>query len=323
MTKTNIKILICEIIKTNIKNGKLKPGLILEVAPLSRHLSISRTPVAAALEELFIDGWLSKTIGRGYVVGLPSLGFRGDIEECDMWLPDDYMTTINNRGVQTMFYPKVEEEVAACLPFGKYGINVSRLAQHYGVSRANAHAALIHLERLGLVKHEGSRWYAGPMKKQDIFEHYEIRWTLEPIALQSTFNEIPKNIIESKIKKANACLSDPKKITIEILVNLEKDLHHDLISKCKNKKIYEIIKRSQIPVLSANYSFENYKSNFVRIQAIKEHVQVLDSLLRGDISTAMSQLEQHLKNSYYALAPYLDHIETKWIAPPYMTLAGW
>ena len=171
MSRTNLTRLAYDVIKENVLSGKIEAGRILEAAPLSRFLSISRTPVSAALAQLAAEDVLAKNPqGRGYVVGNKEQVFRADIGEGDVWLPKDYENSVNDRIGRTKFYPRIEEEITACLPFGRFAVNVTRLAAHYGISRPNAHTALMRLERLGLVSHEGARWFAGPLSKDDIRE---------------------------------------------------------------------------------------------------------------------------------------------------------
>jgi len=318
MTKINLTELAYNVIKENVLTGKIEKGRILEVAPLSRVLSISRTPVSIALMQLSSENVLAKNPnGRGYVVGLQEAGFRADIDEGDVWLPQNYENAVNDRG-RAKYYPKIEAEITTCLPFGLFSVNVTKLASHYEISRSNAHTALMRLERLGLVRHEGSRWFAGPLSKEDIREHYEMRWILEPVALRTAYKSVSKRFIEERLERAIDYRKKPNNLTIKKLVRLEQDLHADLVTLCGNRQMAEAIRRSQAPIIWSNFSFERHKSLEARNVALDEHIQVLEALSRGDISAAAHHLESHIKNSFRAIEPFLSERTTNWDIPPYL-----
>ena len=318
MTKINLTELAYNVIKENILTGKIPKGRILEVAPLSRVLSISRTPVSMALTQLAHENVLAKNpSGRGYVVGENEQGFRANIDAGDVWLPNNYENAVNDRGPEK-YYPKIEAEITTCLPFGLFSVNVTRLASHYEISRSNAHTALMRLERLGLVRHEGSRWFAGPLSKEDIRDHYEMRWILEPIALRTAYQSVSRRFIQERLERATEYRKKPNNLTIKKLVRLEQDLHSDLVTLCGNRQMAEAIRRSQAPIIWSNFSFERHKSLEVRNIALDEHIQVLEALLRDDISAAAQHLESHIKNSFRAIEPFLSERTTSWDIPPYL-----
>ena len=323
MTRTNLTRLAYDVIKENVLSGKIEAGRILEAAPLSRFLSISRTPVSAALAQLATEDVLAKNPqGRGYVVGNKEQVFRADIGEGDVWLPKDYENSVNDRIGRTKFYPRIEEEITACLPFGRFAVNVTRLAAHYGISRPNAHTALMRLERLGLVSHEGARWFAGPLSKDDIREHYEMRWLLEPVALRTAYAKVSRRFLEERLNRAMEYRKEPDNLSIKRLVRLERDLHSDLITRCENRQMAETIRRSQAPIIWSNFSFESHKSLEARNIALDEHIAVLEAILREDIAAAARHLETHLKNSFRAIEPFLSERTTNWNIPPYLKREG-
>lgn len=305
-------------IKHNIVAGKLPPGLILEVAPLARILSVSRTTVSSALETLLEEEMLSLGDGRGYTIGTGNTAFRREISETDLVLPKTYEQSVTQRSWRSKFYPKVEEEIAACLLFGQFAINASRLAEHYGVSRTIAHETLVRLERLGLVRQESSRWLAGRMTPEELKAHYEMRWILEPAALKSAAGRIDKAVVTESFERAQLYGERPRSITVERLNRLERDLHIDIVLQCESRPMAEAIHRSQLPLIATNISLSRAKGLLSRQRAHGEHLLVLAKLSEGRINDAAEALEAHLRSSFTAVEPLLNDVKGNWNHPPYM-----
>lgn len=71
--------------------------------------------------------------------------------------------------------------------FGRHRINELELARHFGVGRTVARNVLLRMEGLGLVeKDERMRWAVTPLDDDRINHLYELRWLLEPAALQAS-----------------------------------------------------------------------------------------------------------------------------------------
>lgn len=307
-----------ETLKHNIASGKLPPGLVLEVAPLARALSLSRTTIATALEALREEDVLSLGDGRGYTIGTGRPAFRREITDSDLVLPKTYEQSISQRSWRSKFYPKVEEEIAACLIFGQFAINASQLAEHYAVSRTIAHETLVRLERLGLVRQESSRWLAGRMTPEDLKAHYEMRWILEPVALMNASERIDKSIFKKSLNRARIYSEKPESLTAERLNKLEQDLHVDIVLQCASKPMAETIHRSQLPLIATNISLSDLKGMPSRQRALEEHLQVLEALDGDNIALASEALESHLRSSYAEVEPILGDMGKNWKSPPYM-----
>ena len=147
--------LIYDVLREHIVDGSFPPGLVLGETSVARAFQASRVPAAVALRRLKRDGLLSDFDGRGYVTGGGAAPLRLELREAGLRLPDE----LKIRNSRERIYPEVEHSVAACLAYGRFLLNESALAEHYGVSRTVAHEVLTRLERTGLVTQDlNQRW---------------------------------------------------------------------------------------------------------------------------------------------------------------------
>lgn len=310
---------IFETLRDQIADGALPEGLILEAAPLARFFDLSRTPVTEALLALTDAGLARPGAGRGVVVGRAGAPFRCDPAEAGLSLPAGARRTLSERNWRSQFYPEVEQEIAACLPFGCFAINVTHLAASKGVSRTIAHEALVRIERLGLIRQRGSRWYAGPMTETDIMEHYEIRWLLEPRALEASAGTLPRARLIAARDRAVRCLDRSVEARVEVIDRLERDLHLDMVLHAPSRLMAEAIRRSQLPLMATNFSLKQQRDHNVRRQTIVEHLAVLDALVAGDVAAAAAALEAHLRSAPNFVRDALHSKLAHYRPPAYMT----
>lgn len=283
------------------------PGLVLGETSVARAFGASRVPAAAALRRLHGEGAITEFEGRGYIVpgGEP---LRLDLADAGLVLPADIAGTFATRNRHRLIHPQVEHEIAVSLPYGRFLVNESALAEHYGVSRTVAHEVLTRLERTGLISRDSNRrWYAGPLDEKLLREHYEVRWLLEPTVLNQIAAELDRAEIEKKKRLAEeATAAPPPPATLE---RLERDLHVDIIlRRCPNQQIRETIRRSQLPVIATHSTFAIDQTQTEISTMIAEHLDIFDNLLHGRRRKAVSALEAHLRRSLGSQVGLLIHL---------------
>ncbi|MFV0475722.1 MAG: GntR family transcriptional regulator [Pikeienuella sp.] len=318
MSRPKLSQVIYETLRDQIEDGSLPPGLVLEAAPLARFFDLSRTPVTEALQWLAEAGLARVGEGRGVIVGRSGAPFRENPAEAGLQLSPGVRRHLQERNWRSRFYPEVEREIAACLPFGRFAISVTQLAASKGVSRTIAHEALVRLERMDLVRQSGSRWYAGQMTETDIVEHYEIRWLLEPQALIASARTLPADFVTEARARARACLSVPGDRRIELVDRLERDLHLGIVLHAPSRLMADAIRRSQLPLMATNFSLNQQHDHEVRRQSIEEHLAVLDPLTEGDVEAAAKALEAHLRSAVKFVREALRTRKTPYQPPAYM-----
>jgi DNA-binding GntR family transcriptional regulator len=155
---------------------------------------------------------------------------------------------------------------------------------------------LTQLDRAGLVTQDRNRrWYAGPLTPDRMREHFELRWLLEPVALDQAFPSLDRADLQTKkerIEKVRSGRRTPAK-----LERLERDLHIDTVLKCPNSRLSDAIIRSQLPLLATHDAFQRHLGDEEVEVMLAEHLTIFECLIAGEGDEAQRALESHLRRS--------------------------
>jgi|SRR5579872_2458669 len=288
--------LVRDEIARNIEVGKLRPGIVLLEGPIATLLGVSRWPVKRALELLADEGLIRRFRGRGYLVGgagedaaplrvnLLALGLdvSGVIQ--------DYA----QRAAWQKIYGEAAESVVACMPFGAYKISEPAMCAHFDVSRTVVRDVLARLNHDGLIeKDRWSHWTAGPLTARDVKEHFEIRQLLEPAALRLAAKSLDRRTVETMRARIEQALQAAHSLTPREVEEIERDLHEACFASVSNRRLTATIQQSRMPDV-INRLFAKHFGLSEAMAALKEHAQVLDHLLAGEVEKAAAALSFHI-----------------------------
>jgi len=296
---------IYAVLRAHIEEGRFPSGLVIGEVAVARAFRASRAPANVALRRLREEGLLSAHDGRGFVVG-DGEPVRISLEDAGLVLPEPGEGgAARNR--RTRIYPEVEHAVAACLVYGRFLLNESALAEHYGVSRTVAHEVLTRLERSGLISQDtNQRWYAGPLTTDGIRHHFEMRRILEPAALKQAFPHLTP--AELKRRRGRLDLFESGTVQPTLVESLESDLHFDTLAPCPNPLVLDTVRRSQLPLLATHSSFHHRQDPQEIVTMVKEHRAVFSALLANDVDKAAVALERHLMRSVVPTTELQRHL---------------
>jgi DNA-binding GntR family transcriptional regulator len=290
--------IIYRVLRQHVAGGQFPDGLIIGEAAVARAFRSSRIPAGAALRRLHDDGLLRSFEGRGFLVGgdAKTTPIRLDLVEAGLRLPASLSRDLSVRNQRKRIYSKIEHQIAACLPYGRFQVNESVLASTYGVSRTVAHEVLARLERTGLVAQDlNQRWYAGPLTPELMSEHFEMRWLLEPIALSQSMQVLARNDLLAK--RARIQRARKIRLTTRIVQGLEEDLHVDTVLRCRNQQLRDTIRRSLLPLIATHDMFKRYRDALEMETLLAEHEAIFQYLIDDKLSEAMAALEAHVRRS--------------------------
>jgi DNA-binding GntR family transcriptional regulator len=300
---------IYRILRRHIVEEALPRGLVIGEAAVARAFHSGRIPASAALRRLKEEGLLSDYSGRGLIIGRGKIEpLRLDLIEAGLSLPeqDGLKHGIRNRRVK--IYPEVEHIVAYHLSYGRFLLNESALAEHYGVSRTVAHEILAQLDRVSLVTQDSNRrWYVGPLTADQMREHFELRWLLEPVALDQAFPHLQRTDLVAKEERIRSLQKGNR--TPAKLERLERDLHIETVLRCSNSRLIDAIKRSQLPLLATHDIFQRHHDVEEVEAMLSEHLSIFRCLLADEPEKARTALERHLKRSVEPNVRQLDALE--------------
>ena len=285
--------LVCDVLRDNIKTGRLPPGFVLLEGPIADLMQSSRAPVQMALKILEEEGIVRRFVGRGFVVagaGADVEPLRQDIRKLDLHISDEVDEALQSRGMWELVYDQVEEAVASSLIFGEFRIIETELGTHLGVSRTVVRDVLSRLNERGLIrKNQSSHWIAGPLTAQSVRERFAIRSILEPAALKLAAPAIDYSEIEQLCKRVNE--NAPEFSDTE---DFELALMDTCIAKAPNVELISTIRNIQLPINAANRALIKLGLPRDRI-AINEYRSLFALIERRLIDPAADYLENHLK----------------------------
>ena len=283
-----------------IQSGALPEGFVIREKAVSDVFGIGRMPVSIAMARLEADGLVHRRPAmHGVVVGQrPTAALVTSKLESRITLSREIEAELKIRNWRALIYPKVERDVAACLPFGRFQIRSQVLAEHFGVSRTVAHEVLLRLERVGLVQQEtNARWYAGPLTPDRIRNLYQMRILLEPEALRQAASRIEPLMVEEKLARVTQAEAFEARSDATLLHRLEVDLHHDIVLGCTNEELRSTLYRCQLPLITVHLSFAAYEGQSDIPRMIGWHKAVLTDLSKGRNDEAARALAHHLVES--------------------------
>jgi DNA-binding GntR family transcriptional regulator len=284
-----------KVLRANIAEGRLPPGLVLLEGPIARILQTSRAPVQRALAQLEADRMIHRFDGRGYLVGAPGTNLppiRTDIEAFGLMIPQAVDTALQSRSAWERIYDIVEADVAACVVFGRFRIIEIELADHFNVSRTVVRDVLSRLQERGLVhKNQSSHWIAGPLTARSIKDHFALRRILEPPALQTAAPYLDRTRLSAFFAHLNnAATTDSASTECQ---DLETLLVETCVLTTPNERLRTLIRDNLLPVRAAERVLRQFGLPSDRT-AIAEHRLIVELLMRGAIEAAAAMLDTHL-----------------------------
>jgi len=312
---------VYRVVRGNIESGNLPPGTPISEYRLAQELALSREPVGRALQQLESEGLIVRDQPRGYrVEGGPRLAGR-DMPSLD--LSDETRELVRGRAEWQKIWDRVQGDLIAAMPFGRYKVIESTMASHYGVSRTVTRDLLGRLEILGLIEREGrSQCFLRQLTPQLLSELYEVRRLLEPPALVGAAPFLARDMLggmRDRLVEAERRYPD---VSAEEIDRFETDLHVLCTEPCPNRWLVKLVRQSQMLVLATNRLLPIYLGNPAADPFFAEHRLVTELLLNQAPDAAASALVAHLTAAERKLHLRIAALRTHTpIVPPYLVPA--
>jgi len=288
-----------EILASEITRGTLGPGARLTETHVAARFGISRAPARQALVALATRNLLRKAEGRGYVVvagaeagGMPPAASGDDAA------PGEAAGHVSLAAMPTWerIYGEVEREIVARTSFAGWRIIEAELARHYRVSRTVARDVLGRLQQRGVIeKDDRARWQAPPLSRERVSELYELRWLLEPVALEKAAPRTPPAFIRGLRGNLEAAMAHVETVEGATLDRLELEMHVDLLGHCANRSLLQAISLPQSLLIAHRFLYRWTPRLFEPEPFLPEHMAVAERLEAGRIEEAARALAHHLR----------------------------
>lgn len=172
-------------------------------------------------------------------------------------------------------------------------IEEDALATSLEVSRTPVREAINKLEQEGWINIIPRRgMFVSNVSLKEINDIFQVRLNLEPIILQMGFSNIPLNECQ-RLKREFESFLDKEltKDEAKTLDELDNTLHLLILKSCNNNFIEKMMEN----VYEHNMRLRNQSvlSNDRRNEATKEHINLIDSILDGDLDKALELIKYH------------------------------
>lgn len=172
-------------------------------------------------------------------------------------------------------------------------IEEDALATSLEVSRTPVREAINKLEQEGWINIIPRRgMFVSNVSLKEINDIFQVRLNLEPIILQMGFSNIPLDQCKKLKEEFESFLNrELTKDEIQILDELDNTLHLLILKSCNNNFIEKMMEN----VYEHNMRLRNQsvQSNDRRNEATKEHINLIDSILDGDLDKALELIKYH------------------------------
>ena len=167
------------------------------------------------------------------------------------------------------------------------------LAEDMGVSRTPVREAIRKLEKEGLVTIEPRRGaYASDISIKDMLDVLEVRQNLEgmaaALAARKVTEEEKRDFIKANEEYKKAILSG----NTDAIIKNDEHFHQLIVNYSDNKTLTQLLSQVQELALRFRYIYYDDFSRYERMP--KEHEEIEEAILSGDIEKARVVAEEHV-----------------------------
>ncbi len=197
-----------------------------------------------------------------------------------------------------------------------------RLSHELGVSRTPLREALRRLVSDGIVRAERNRgFFVASFSASDIAEIYDLRATLETMALRSAAPRLTPEVlrqaqtaldnVEARLKVAST--ESEKLEAFTAFLEVDRSFHRLLVDLAGNSRLRNVVEGlwAQIAVFQWAGGFRDHWT----AAAISRHRSIIAAMLEGDVDRAMEELGRHIDEVKVWAIDDLGAAKTD-IAPP-------
>jgi DNA-binding GntR family transcriptional regulator len=197
-----------------------------------------------------------------------------------------------------LIYRQVEMEIVSRTSIASWRINEVALAKAFGVSRTVAREVVARLQQRGIVsKDDAGRWHVPALTARHVNQLYELRWTLEPLALQQAFPHLPDEVLPALFIDLQHAINAGDAADGAMLDAVELQLHGQLLGYCDNAPLMQAISLPQAVLVAHHRLYQPKTPPITDEPFLLEHVEVFERLMAGRVADAGAALANHLKIS--------------------------
>lgn len=309
--------LITDALRQSIRRGRLPPGLVLQEAALADLFGSSRSPVKAALRQLISERLLSRSDGRGVLVGIRGITpDRTPLTHAMLGIGESGQALPRVHAWQKI-YRSIERELLYRSVFGRFQVNELELARYYHAGRTVAHDALLRLQASGIVtKGEKAHWYVVPLDSKRLSELYELRKLIEPVLVGNAAARIPADTLAQIRDRLCAAMRRHPQVETDELDGLEHDLHVTCLEYGGNREMLEALGRTRCILISGKHILGKQVPYPRADPFLAEHLAVIEALLSREPRRAHQAMRTHLESAHAKVEARLREFRKSYTLTP-------
>jgi len=270
-----------------LRSGQgLPPQLTLDA--LAELYNVSFTPVRTAIAGLIDEGLLEKGPNRRLIVSAPPITNGSEA-----------IPAVPPEPPRDPYEEIVRDLIQDSLKGESIYLREEVTAERYDVSRSVIRNIFHRLAGEGILDHIPRRgWRLRAFRQSDLKAYVEVREALERKALDLAFPKLDSKALQLMLE-ANAYPKTPKE-----LPRIDESLHGYLIKLSGNTYIKDFFAR-QGRYFGLLFLWEDHDRE-TAIETIRQHHEILTSLINRDRRSAQDALSYHILNNHPILSQIVD-----------------
>lgn len=266
-----------------VRQEGLPPGTRLSERQLAAHFRVSRTPVREALRHLSDRALVGKGAGGGYAVGA-----------ADAWTEPPEPAAATDE--EAAYLRIAEDRLAGALPDR---LSESELVRRYGLSRAFLNRLVQRMMHEGwLERLPGYGWAFTPVlnSAESYREAYRYRIVVEPAAiLEPGFRADEAALLRCRAHQVALLEGESRNASPPVLFDANTVLHETIVGCANNFFMLDGLRRLNRIRRLMEYGKPIDREATAR--RAREHVDLIDLLLSGQLDAASDYMRFHLRNA--------------------------
>jgi len=183
-------------------------------------------------------------------------------------------------------------------------INIDKLARDLGVSNIPIRESLFRLASEGLVTVVPFKgMFVAEMSLKDMDEIFEIRQSLEELAIRKAASRLPKEILQQLLHDSAKEDTLEELSKEEAILRMNKGLHGTILKYAKNENLNQSV-MFLIDRIHRYLNVHHFQVDFLAEK--QEHEAIIRALLEENTEGAVQAMRLHLHNSHHRLREQFD-----------------
>ncbi len=267
----------------HVRDQAMPEGAHLVEQTLADQFHVSRSPVREALTLLEREGNVVFHPHRGFFLALPA----AEIRELNIAMPVS--------PEEETYYRIAEDRIQGKL---QGHVSEAELMSRYGISRIKLMKILVRMSQEGWVERRpGHGWNFSPILDtvEALEQSYRFRMLIEPAALLEATYRIDPVVFARLRKEQESLLTSSVNSRMPFrLFETGASFHEQIVSCSGNRFLIEAIQHINRLRRLIEYSVEIDES---RLDAYREHLEIITMLERGKQATAAALLRDHIDHA--------------------------